>query len=455
MRNGFLGSLATLLTGAGLALAQTTAPPPGPPPAPGPVGPPAAPYAGPASPSNPAVPPGPGGVPGYLPQAGGPGNGGCDGCGGGEGGREEVIEATRFWASAEYLLWRIKGYRVPPLVTTGTLESQGILGNPGTVLLFGDSHLDNDWHSGARFSAGYWFDCCQSCGLEASFFFLGDRTHTNTFNSNGGLLTRPFFNANQGIPFVETAGAPGVASGSISVENHSKLYGGEVSMVHCCCRTCDSSLDAIAGVLYLNLEESLSITEVVDVSPNVAAVIPSFAPFAGQHIVAFDRFATRNQFYGGQVGLTGERRFGRAFVNGTGTLALGWTHEDVDITGFQVRTSPGGATTVSTGGLLALNSNIGHFTRDEFAVVPVGQVNVGYYITPRLNAFVGYTFLYWSRVVRPGDQIDTNIDITRIPNFLPPGTTVPPVNGPAVPGVPFKSSDFWAQGINFGVEIRW
>jgi hypothetical protein len=42
------------------------------------------------------------------------------------------------------------------------------------------------------------------------------------------------------------------------------------------------------------------------------------------------------------------------------------------------------------------------------------------------------------------------VDISQIPNF---GLDVPPVA--ARPAVPFKDVDFWAQGINFGLEFRW
>ena len=61
----------------------------------------------------------------------------------------------------------------------------------------------------------------------------------------------------------------------------------------------------------------------------------------------------------------------------------------------------------------------------------------------RLN--VGYTFLAWSNVVRPGDQIDRVANISQIPPPVGPGTLM----GPANPAFNFKDSFFWAQGINF------
>ena len=52
------------------------------------------------------------------------------------------------------------------------------------------------------------------------------------------------------------------------------------------------------------------------------------------------------------------------------TVALGSTHQRLTIDGSQVRTLPGQAPLVFRGGLLALDSNIGTFSRDRFSVVP-------------------------------------------------------------------------------------
>lgn len=141
-------------------------------------------------------------------------------------------------------------------------------------------------------------------------------------------------------------------------------------------------------------------------------------------------------------------RQNRLFANITGKLALGDTHQTVDINGATTITPPGGPATVRPSGLLALPSNTGRFSRDEFSVVPEGSVNVGYQVTDNLRVSVGYTFLYWSDVVRPGDAIDLRVNSTRAPTSL-----VPP-SGPAAPLFTFRSSDFWVQGIAFGVELR-
>ena len=95
--------------------------------------------------------------------------------------------------------------------------------------------------------------------------------------------------------------------------------------------------------------------------------------------------------------------------------------------------------------------NVG-FTHDHFAVVPEGQVRLGYQFTRRLQGFVGYNFLYLRDVVRPGNQIDRNINATQNALF---GGTGGVLTGPAAPPPQFTHSDFWAHGVNFGLEFRY
>jgi hypothetical protein len=173
----------------------------------------------------------------------------------------------------------------------------------------------------------------------------------------------------------------------------------------------------------------------------------------GDQALVFDDFATRNQFYGAQLGLDWEWRHNRWIVDLRGKLGLGVTHQEININGGQViLPAAGGPPQTFVGGLLALPSNIGRFERDRFSLVPELSVNLGYQFADHWTAYVGYTFLAWTNVVRPGDQIDRVLDINQIPNFR--GTNNPPA--PQVrPIVPFKETTFWAQGLNIGLEYKW
>src|SRR5262249_48023859 len=141
-------------------------------------------------------------------------------------------------------------------------------------------------------------------------------------------------------------------------------------------------------------------------------------PFNGTHVINTDTLATRNHFYGAQVGIAGQKQWGNLTLDGVLKVALGATHEEVNIQGVQL--FPPGTPNVDTrtGGLFALSSNIGNFSRDRFAVVPEIGVTLGWYLTENVQLTVGYNFLYWSSVVRPGEQIDRNLDVNRIPNFF-------------------------------------
>jgi hypothetical protein len=102
------------------------------------------------------------------------------------------------------------------------------------------------------------------------------------------------------------------------------------------------------------------------------------------------------------------------------------------------------------GGLLAAGPNLGRFSNATFGVVPEITLNVGYQLTPTLRAYVGYNFLYWTNVIRPGDQIDPVVDLSFVPNS---GVTT--FSGIARPQVLFNQTDLWVQGIQFGAEFRW
>ena len=113
---------------------------------------------------------------------------------------------------------------------------------------------------------------------------------------------------------------------------------------------------------------------------------------------------------------------------------------------------PDGTRRVVAGGLLGLSSNIGNSHKDHFSFVPEVGMNVGYQVNDNIRIFGGYNFLYWTGVMRPGDQIDRSLDVTKIPNFPVAGT---PAMGQPRPTVPFRTSDFWAQGITVGIEFRY
>jgi hypothetical protein len=363
----------------------------------------------------------------------------------------QPVQYPVFYLSGEYLLWWLRQDKVPVLASTSSNPfDNGELGRPTTQVLFGGGGLDGGPRSGFRMTGGWWLDeTCKDDAIEVSGFYLSPRR--TDFNANSAefpVLARPFLNINQNVEFSQLTAFPGISTGNLSINDESKFFGGEINGRCNICCGCDYRLDVIGGFRYLDLEESLSITETGLFLPGEGP------PLAGDRFLVNDFFLTRNQFFGGQIGLMGDYDWGRFSIEGRVKLALGDTHQEILIDGSQVITAPNGTTQQFKGGLLALPSNIGRYYRDRFGVVPELNFNVGYQLTDHIRVFVGYDGLYWNDVVRPGGQIDRRLDITQIPNFLVQGGPGV-IAGQTLPSAPRGGSDFWAQGATAGLEIRY
>ncbi|MBX9625785.1 MAG: BBP7 family outer membrane beta-barrel protein, partial [Gemmataceae bacterium] len=348
----------------------------------------------------------------------------------------------------EYLLWFVNPQRIPVLATTSTAPGGlGFLGQPGTQTLLGPGDFGDTLRNGFRVRGGYWFQDCGTCGIDGSFFFLGRQTERASFDgATIPTITRPFFAPNAGgFEFGEIVSLPGFARGRLDVEANSSIWGFDANLRHALCKRCDFRHEVFAGYRFLGLNEDLTITESIVSLPGN----PNDPP--GTLVSVRDEFRTRNRFNGGQVGYAAERNWGRLSADVRVSVALGNTHQELDIAGSQVRQRPGQPPESFVGGLLATGPNLGRFERDRFSVVPEASLNVGYWLTPRLKGYVGYNFLFWSNVLRPGDQIDTVVDVTLVPNS-PVG--VPP-SGQARPRPTFREDDLIIHGIQFGVEWRW
>jgi hypothetical protein len=366
----------------------------------------------------------------------------------------------RAYLRLEYLMWWVNPQRVPVLATTSTTGGLGFLNEPGTVPLLGPGRLGSSFRDGFRVRGGWWCDEDGHLGIDGGFFFLGRSSSNTAFNSNATpTITRPFFAPNDFPPFVtggtefgERVARPGFSAGQLDVNATSGLYGFDANVRHAFCKTCGFRNEVFAGYRFLSLNESLTVTEYITALPG------NTTDPAGTRIVVQDRFRTRNTFNGGQLGYAAERNWGRVSLDGRASVALGDTHQVVDVSGFQTRVRPGDAPMVFTnGGLLAAGPNLGRSTTDRFSVVPEVSLNLGYWVTPTMKLYAGYNALYWSNVARPGDQIDRVVDVTYIPNPpTNPATGQPPAfSGVARPVVPFRQDHLWVNGIQFGALWRW
>lgn len=389
---------------------------------------------------------------------------------------------ARVWARAEYLMWWTKGMYTPPLVTTapngtprfvpGTdpqVPFAGALGQPGTQILFGGQDLFDELRSGGRITAGIGLDWCYGLGLEFEYFGLG-KSHERFLATglNGDpILARPFFDVNfnngQGVQSRELVSFPDTIEGSVRVnaENSLNSYGirlrqnlccGNLDLGPCCADTCclqnvshgHTRWDFIYGYRHVDLEDSIGIREdLVEIDPTI--------PVADrQRFIVRDGFSSSTRFDGVDLGLAYEFQRCRWSMDLLAKIAFGNNRQRVRINGSTDSTLPDGTTVDGfprPGGLLTQTTNIGNYDNDHFSVIPEVGVTLGYRLTNNLSLTCGYTFMYWTNVVRAGEQIDFNVDSRLLAD--------PNAAGATRPQFTFHTTDFWAQGLNFGAECRW
>lgn len=387
------------------------------------------------------------------------GGGGCDSCCGEMCGRDSWRPCMTLcvpqdgWVSYEYLGWWQKGMSLPPLITTSTSSTipqnqAGVLGQATTRTLYGGNDVLQDMFNGGRLRFGFWLDQCHQWGIGAEYLFIGREDENFSATSGGNpILARPFFNTSTNLEDSELIAFPGVVSGTGSVAAYSELQGWGVHVRHL--RQCDqgctpgiltgcsneycSRTECMLGYRNLQLNEGIAIREdLVGINP-------------ANNFQILDQFDTRNQFSGLDVGWMYRRTRGFWTFDTLMRLGIGNTRQTVTING-NTRIDNGA---VQQGGLLAQTSNIGTFKQDQFSVIPEINLNLGYQLTDNIRLIAGYSALYWSNVVRPGEHISRDLN----PGLLPPPTV--PLVGAARPVFKWDTVDYWAQGMNFGAEYRW
>ena len=398
---------------------------------------------------------------------------GCESCGGGCG--QVACQSCaacpcglpgRFWIRGESLIWWTNGMNTPALLVSsppGTAQrNAGVLGVQGNTTLFGGEDLFTDSRSGGRFRFGKWFDRCNWVGFETDFFFLnGENNGFHDCTVGNQIIGRPFTDAEEG-PSAELIDFPGLVAGTAHIDAETSLLSVNPRLrvnLSCenfatptrfdPCATGGYRFDMLVGYRYMRLDDDLTIRENL-MAPTAGAngqipLIPRF-----DNVTYFDirdSFSTSNDFHGADIGLAWEGYRGRWSLELLGKVGIGSTSQEVNIRGNTTRVANNNSFN-DEGGLLALESNIGSYSRNEFTVLPEFGATLGYGLSPRMRFLVGYTFVYWSDVVRAGDQIDTTVNTDLLPD-------VQPTTGPNRPEFSFVDTSFWAQGLSLGLDYRW
>lgn len=421
---------------------------------------------------------------------------------------DPAIMGYQFWANGDYLLWRLRNQSIPSVasvlpigllavdITDLQTDSRrgAVMPSPNTVtgyapvsirsdaVFAAGNTLDPGEHSGGRFSAGFWADPEQLFGLETSFFFLDRRStgfNATTGNSVDQFLVNTGFSRNL---VLITAGTPATATTPATPETQtvilttpvffarqtssvivgsgqSAMWGGEVNARCTALQFGRLTLGGLAGFRYLDVHEELNINNTVHLQ-QAAGVPPTDADLTGSlsNDLLFstaDTIRTYNHYYGGQVGLVLEAYVGNFFLSAREKIGVGANHQVVNVNGLTVvanndplSTAPPSGT--FPGGLLSSPLDGGKHSRTRIAFDNETSIKLGYQFTHWLRGYVGYDLIYLTNVARPSDQtavstLNTTVTVAGSSNQV----------SVAQPTFRFHDTDFWAQGVTFGLELRY
>jgi hypothetical protein len=350
-----------------------------------------------------------------------------------------------------------------PIVTAGNpavgfdptfaniVNTAGAIGQPGTQVLLGNGAISFPGASGLRVTLGGWCDTEQRLGIEGGGFVLQQVANRFSAASNEAgtpALYFPIFSeiagAERGIPIADPLR---MFSGSVTAVSSLQFWGAEGNVLCAIYRRPDMTFAMLAGVRTLSLQEQFQLQ-------NTTRDL-----LFGNVVVLNDSFRTSNQFYGGQLGARLNLQRGRLGLDVAVKLAVGSAQQVVDIAGNITQLGPNALVPPGPGafpgGLFAQPSNIGRLNPNTvtvpFMFVPALECKLAYQVTPHFRITAGYDLLHWTDVVRPGKQITHNVNLTQNAVLDPNG--VGTLIGPAQPGPTFLRSDFWAQGMTFGLEL--
>ena len=362
----------------------------------------------------------------------------CDDC-------SAVSEASgldgHLWCQADYLLWWMRSCDVPALVTTSVAgtspNAAGVLGLETTQVLFGGDRLAHPVHPGGGIRLGWWFDDCQSQGLEIGYAGLAGRNSGfAAASATVPILARPFLDLTTGQQGAMLVAHPDFLEGAVDVDLESSWQSFGLAYRQSLLRHCRCRIDWLIGWRFARLDDVLRITQ----SSRYTA--PQGQIVAGTTKEVRDVFDSENEFQGGEIGFVYHDRRGCWTGELMLRVALGGAVGRVGVHGGTTTTVPGAGTATFDGGLLAQTTNEGFYREDGFAVLPELAVKLGYELHPGLRLSVGYGLVALSRVLRAADQVDLSM------SQLPPE----PPTGSMHPQFPASTRAFWAQGLQFGLE---
>lgn len=357
-----------------------------------------------------------------------------------------------YWVEADFLLWWRKGRRFPPLVTrvvpafpspTNPAVANSLTTDEAPVV-FGGGPIEEHVQPGGRLDFGLWIDARRHFGMGARFAAVGDSPVSFTDSSDGTVvgIGRPFFDtfANLNNALIVAGGdndpmRTNASSGRISIDTNSEMLAGDVYYRLLLHQNGRMRTDIIFGYQFGRIDENL----------NVSAFTSNPLIGSWEHR---DTFAVENEYHGGHFGLQGDFRYGRWGLEMLAKFAFGNMHQTVQIEGVGEFRDLGGNPFPTSGLLAQASTNAGTHIQDRFSFMEDVKVAIAYWPSSRFKISAGYSLMYWSSVVRPGEHIDYGVD-GRI--LLDP--TNPPANA-VRPAFSFRPVGFFIHGMNLSMEYR-
>jgi hypothetical protein len=336
---------------------------------------------------------------------------------------------------SDFLIWALPVTDAPTITTGSTLDAvPGALGQPRTrTLLDGDENLNPFY--GFR-GVLTWMQPEYEIELNGFMLLQQSRTFSarSTLGGSNPLLAVALRNVTPPATGQEVAvvlATPGATSGTVTSSTSTQFWGLETNFYKPLFEAKCFGGGMIVGYRYLNLQDQVTL----DASTSVPAAF---------HRVFSDTFETTNQFHGFQAGVRGSYKvLPTVTLDGNAKIALGVSAMESKIAGSTTTTFVTVPVVVNTpGGILAQSTNIGTRSSADFAYVSQGQLKACWAPVEWLHFCLGYELLFWSPVVRAGDQIDRNFNASR-------------VTGPTAPSGLLNTEGLFAHGIFGSIEFAY
>jgi hypothetical protein len=353
---------------------------------------------------------------------------------------DSSFNLPRSWSRYDLLMWFLKAQPLPPLLATAPnhtfVPSSTALDSPYSTLLIGNRSIDNPMSTGGRFTWGWSRDHEREVGWEMTYLFTGTRSATASYDGfdQPRTLGRPVFDVFSGRESEIPVSYP-MSPGGFSATTVNRMQGWEVNGVASIARSDSAYLTVLAGYRYFMVHEGVRLQQFSIPSPGI-------------EIDSVDQFDGHTRFHGGQIGLETGTEWNRFFVGVVAKVGFGRAYQVIKAGGQTNIAFPGGSSAYP-GGTFTTGPGSGRIERSSFAVLPEGQLNVGYRFRDRSKFFVGYNVIYLSEAVRPGDQIDRTFAQATIAG--PAGLSMLPSR----PELRLTSTDFWVQGVVLGLEYKY